>query len=395
MAQTTTRERLYAATGSSEVDDSAEAGRAAATEAMAGLAGRTPALIIIYTSVRYDLPTLLAAVRAVTGQNVPLVGATSSGHFARGDLTKPESGIAVLALTAGSYRFGIASVGGLSVDSHAAGTELARAARAAVQPDRPPHATLLLLADGLATQQEGLIRGIHSVIGAGVPVVGGGASDDRRLSKTFVFHDDQILTDTAVAVWIGSQRPIPVTVGHGWHPIGLPLLVTKVDGQVVHELAGRPARDVFEEHIRTGDIDELERVRPGGYYSTHAFGLIEPDGSYLVRGVYKDQEGQIRTFAPLPVYSAIEVVACEVEDLLDVSHRVAEQSVAGGDTSVLLVFSCVARLDVLQHRQEEEARRLQSAAGSVPIFGIYTYGEFARSTSVTGYHNATVAAVAL
>jgi hypothetical protein len=50
---------------------------------------------------------------------------------------------------------------------------------------------------------------------------------------------------------------------------------------------------------------------------------------------------------------------------------------------------------VLQQREEEEARRLQSAAGTVPIFGIYTYGEFARTTSATGYHNATVAAVAL
>jgi hypothetical protein len=139
----------------------------------------------------------------------------------------------------------------------------------------------------------------------------------------------------------------------------------------------------------------LERVRPGGFYSTHAFGLIEPDGSYLVRGVYKDQEGQIRTFAPLPVYSAVQVVACEEDELLDVSQKVAEQSVAGSDTSVLLVFSCVARLDVLQQREEEEARRLQSAAGPVPIFGIYTYGEFARTTSATGYHNATVAAVAL
>jgi hypothetical protein len=363
-------------------------------EAMAGLEGRTPTLIILYTSVRYDLPTLLANVRAVTGKDVPLVGATSSGHFRSGDLTKPARGVAVLAITAGPYRFGIASVSRLSADSHSAGAELARAARAAVGPDRPPHATLLLLADGLASQQEALIRGVHTVTGAAVPVVGGGASDDRRLSQTFVFHDDEILTDTAVAVWIGSHRPVPVTVGHGWHAISLPLLVTKVDGPVVHELAGRPAREVFEEHIRTGDPEETDAVRAGGYFATHAFGLIEPDGSYLVRGVYQDQEGQIRTFAPLPVYSAIQVVACEEDDLLNVSHTVAAQSV-GEDASVLLVFSCVARLDVLQQREDEEARRLQLAAGAVPIFGIYTYGEFARTTSATGYHNATVAAVAL
>ena len=67
---------------------------------------------------------------------------------------------------------------------------------------------------------------------------------------------------------------------------------------------------------------------------------------------------------------------------------------AGRDASVLLVFSCIARLDVLQERGAER-HRLQAAAGSVPIFGVYTYGEFARTTSVAGYHNSTVTAVAL
>jgi hypothetical protein len=162
----------------------------------------------------------------------------------------------------------------------------------------------------------------------------------------------------------------------------------------LREIAGRPARDVFEEHIRRGNRDELDLVRPGGYYSTHAFGLIEPDGSLLIRGVFMD-DGLIHTFAPLPVYSAIQIVSCDENDLLAVSHQVAEDSVAGRDASLLLVFSCIARLDALHERGGEEATRLQVAAGTVPVFGVYTYGEFARTTSVAGYHNSTVAAVAL
>jgi hypothetical protein len=103
----------------------------------------------------------------------------------------------------------------------------------------------------------------------------------------------------------------------------------------------------------------------------------------------------IHTFAPLPVYSAIQIVACDPDDLLAVSQDVAERSVAARDAKVLLVFSCIARLDVLQERGPEEATRLQRAAGNVPVFGVYTYGEFARTTSVAGYHNSTVTAVAL
>jgi hypothetical protein len=66
-----------------------------------------------------------------------------------------------------------------------------------------------------------------------------------------------------------------------------------------------------------------------------------------------------------------------------------------GGARVLLAFSCVARIDILRERAPEEAALMQKAAAHVPTFGFYTYGEFARSTSVSGYHNATIAALAL
>src|SRR5215469_3555311 len=239
MAEKLLAERLHAASGSSEAFDAEEAGRAAATQAMAGLKGAAAALVIVFASVRYALPTLIGSIRSVTG-DAPLVGETSAGHFRGSDLTQPARGVAVMALTAGPYRFGIASVGRLSEGGEAAGVELARSSRAALGPDRPAHATLLVFMDGLAPEQQALVGGMHKVTGAAVPVIGGAAADDRHLSGTFVFHDDRVLSDAAVAVWIGSASPLQVSVGHGWHAIGLPMLVTKVDGQIVYELAGRP-----------------------------------------------------------------------------------------------------------------------------------------------------------
>jgi hypothetical protein len=388
-------EQLHAASGASESDDAVEAGRTAAEQAMSKLDGRTPALVLVYPSVRYDLTKLLAAVRSVTG-DTPLAGASSCGHFCGAELIEPARGVAVLVLTAGRYQFGVASVGRLGADGAAAGERLARTARDAAGP-RTPYATVLLFSDGLAVEQQELVVGIHKVTGAAVPIVGGAAADDRRLRETFVLHEGSALTDGAVAVWIGSSHPVPITVGHGWHPVSLPMLVTKVDGQVVHEIAGRPARDVFEEYFRNGYVEATDPIRDSGYYSTHAFGLIEPDGSHLIRSVFLGQDGQVRTLAPLPVYSAIQIVECDEDSLLDMSERVVQRAVSGReqDMSVLLVFSCVARLDVLAERGAEEAGRLQAGAGTVPIFGIYTYGEFARTTSVAGYHNCTVAAVGL
>ena len=381
--------------GTSKLEDPAAAGRSAAAGALDGLVGQPPALVIVYTSTCYDLGALLTGITEVTG-SAPLVGATGCGLLHQGALTEPGEGVAVLALGPGRYRYGVASVTGLRADPVVAGTALARAARAAAGAHDLPHGTLLLLSDGLTGNPQGVLTGIHRVTGGSVPVVGGVASDDRELRQTFVFHGDRVLTDAAVGVWIGSDTPGNVIVGHGWTPRGLPMMVTEVDGPIVHTIAGRPALDVFREHIMRDDPgSDLLPPREGGWHTRHALGLLEPDGTQLIRGAFLDNDGALRTFSPLPPFSAVQVVSCTRDDIVAVADRVVEQALAGGPHSVLLVFSCVARLDILRDRAAEEAAVLQRAAGQVPIFGFYTYGEFARTTSVSGVHNATLAAIAL
>ena len=214
--------------------------------------------------------------------------------------------MAVLALSAGPYRFGVGAVTGVRDGAFTAGRTMARAARAAAGADPAPHAALMILADGLAGHHHALLAGAHKVIGAAVPVVGGAAADDRQLTRTWVFAGDRVLTDAAVGVWIASPWPLDAVAAHGWRPTGLPMLVTKVDGQVVLELGGRPAAEVFrscyhEHHPAEPDgsdcrcaccahaatrLEPPSRVRPReGYHSTHALGVIEtPTSSFLTSG---------------------------------------------------------------------------------------------------------------
>lgn len=398
------KDRVRVSVGTSEHDEASVAGRTAAAAALAELDGE-PALVLVYGSVRYDLPELLAGIRSITGK-AAMAGATTSGHFCNGEVTQPGRGVAVLALTAGPYRFGVASVDGLRTRGRAAGRTLARAAREAARGGSvpgsrsgshgSPHSAVMVFADGLAGNQQDLLWGLHKVAGAAVPIVGGAAADDRQLSRTSVFDGDRVLSDAAVAVWVDSPWPLPVVARHGWRAVSLPLLVTKVDGPIVHEIAGRPAAAVFREHFHDRELDqELGRVREPGYHSAHAFGLIEPDGTLLIRGAYLDDAGVLRTFCPLPTYAPVQIVSCTADDLLDVTEPVVRGATAGRDPSVVLAFSCVARLDVLRGRGVEEAARLQAAAGAASTFGFYTYGEVARTSSVTGFHNATLTAVAL
>lgn len=385
---------LLVGIGTSQADSPMEAGRDAATTALAALSGEPPALVIVFASVSYDLPALISSIRAVTG-SAPLVGATSCGQFHEGSYVPVGSGVQVLVLSAGRYRFGATSAQGLSAEPEATGRAVARGARLAAGGELPPHAALLLFTDGLAGNQRAVLNGIYAVAGAAVPVVGGSSADDRRFTGTFVFHDDQVLRDSAVAVWIASEQPLSVICKHGWLPRGLPMMVTNVEGANVREISGRPAMEVYREHAGDG----LEGSRPGVYsaaMASYPLGLIEPDGSYVIHAVrLGDTDDDLVSFNPLPPFAAVSVMTGQPDDLLAITEPLVADALRGRDARVLLTFSCAGRQDILLDRVPEEVVRLQAAAGDVPVFGFYTYGEFARTRSVAGCHNATIAALAL
>jgi hypothetical protein len=391
---------LKTATGTSGLDDAAQAGRAAAAEAMARLVaagipgGEAPSLVLVYASVKYDLPELLAGVRSVTG-SAPLAGSTSSGHFAAGTVAGPGEGVAVLLLSSGDYRFGVASARGMAADPEAVGTLVARGAKLAAGGVRDrPYAAMILLTDGLGGDQQAVLTGVHRVAGAAVPVVGGAAADDRQLQRTSVFHDGEVLSDAAVGIWVGSLRPLVVTSAHGWKAITLPLLITQSEGRVISEIGGRPASDVYHEFAAQALV---KPTIPGGpiWQASYALGLIEPDGSHLVRGVYLTEGGPIHTFTPVAPYSAVQIMTADPESMMAVVEGVVEDALVYGDETVVLAFNCIARMDVLGDAYPEEVARMTKAAGDAVCFGMYTYGEFARSQGVGGVHNATLTTLAL
>jgi hypothetical protein len=389
-----TGSRLRAGTGISVEQDAKIAGRQAAMAALGELEGAEPALVIVYAAVKYDLVSLLGAVRSVTG-SAPLVGATTAGHFASGRLVKGKSGVAVLAMTSGPYRFGVASAADIGNDLDAAGQALARASRAAAGSTLP-NGAVLLLADGLVGDHQQLVKGIYRVTGPGIPTVGGAAGDDWRMTDTFVFHDDRVLEHGAVAVWIASEDPGAVAVGHGWSAASVPMLVTRAEGTQIIEIAGRPAGEVYAEVLNCG-----EQPKAGGAASgdpvLHPLGLLQPDGSVVIRiPTFHGVDQPLRTFAPVPAGCAIQVMSGSPESLLEQIPVVARAALRGcRDPGVLLAFSCCSRYLSLGERISEEPPLIQAAVEGVPTFGFYTYGEFARCNGVLGLHNATLTALAL
>ncbi len=386
--------KVRAGTGASTADEADEAGRAAAREAVAALAGDAPALLIVFTTPRYDLPALLAGIRSVTGE-AHLIGATTSGEMVQGQFMGYGAGVVVLALSGGGYRFGVASASHIKDRMDQAGQEIARASRA--EAGASPHAAVLLLADALLGDLQQLAQGVYRITGPKVGIVGGAAGDELKFIATYVFHDDQVVEEGAVALWIASDHPIPVVTRHGWEPVGVPLLVTRAEGTTVMELGGRPAVTAYEEQLGLG-LGELSTEDFWGTSINHPFGLLQCDGSTVIRVARaKTQEGTLRIQGCVPpAGSAVQVMTGNADTLLAVVDEVVHTALEGHpEPGVLLAFSCAARAQIFHDRTPEEAERLQAAAGAVPTLGFYCCGEFARTVGVLATHNATLTALAL
>ena len=362
--------------------------------AVAPLAGEKAALVIVFTSPRYDLPALLAGIRSVTG-DAPLVGATGSGEIVHGEYLGFGEGVGVMALTAGPYRFGIASGSHIRADLDQAGQTITRASQEAA--GESPHAAVLLLTDSMLGDLQQFVQGVYRIAGPKVAMVGAGAGDEQKFIRTLVFHNDEVVQEGAVVVWIASAHPLHVVTQHGWRPIGVPLIVTRVAGTEIVELNGRPAADAYEEQLGLSP-GQLSADKFWGTSIRHPFGLIQQDNSTVIRVARaKTPQGTLRIQGCVPpTGSAVQVMEGSADSLMAIADPVIAESLhANPEAAVVLTFSCAARAMIFGSRVGEEARLMQHAAEPVRTFGFYCCAEFARTAGVLGTHNATLTALAL
>jgi len=109
-------------------------------------------------------------------------------------------------------------------------------------------------------------------------VVGGAAGDEGKFQATHVGEPERRSgSDMAAAVHIFGRTPFGVGIGHGLEATTAKMRVTRAKGNVVHEIDGRPAFAVYEEHARKRRRDARTR---------------EPAGEYLTRQRAGDHRGR-------------------------------------------------------------------------------------------------------
>ncbi|HEY3586347.1 MAG TPA: FIST N-terminal domain-containing protein [Myxococcaceae bacterium] len=346
---------------------------------------------MVFCSQSHDLPALVAGINARSG-GVPLIGCTTAGEIST--TGSHEASVVVTALGGDGFEIETAVASGASRNLRAAG---ARVARCLPLPGDRPYRALLLLTDGLAGDQQEIIRGAYGVLGAGVPLVGGCAGDDLNMARTFQLHGDQVLTDAVVAAGIASSAPLGIGVRHGWRPAGEPMLVTRSGGNRVSTLDDRPALDVYLDRLCVVGPARSSRELFSRLSLTHPLGLSHrpgEEGQVRFIGGADFAERSLHSIAEVPQGGLVWIMEGDAQSVLDATDAACGDSLAGLDGRAplgMLAFDCIARRGVLGDRGiRREVDRLAAVAGGAPVAGFYTYGEIARTRGVRGFHNQTL-----
>jgi hypothetical protein len=257
-------------------------------------------------------------------------------------------------------------------DSFAVGARLA----AALPGEGLAH--VFVLSDGLHVNGSELAAGLASALPPGVNVTGGLAGDADRFAETLV-HAGGISAPHRVGVvgFYGEGLRVGYGSMGGWEAFGPERRVTRAQGNVLYELDGRSALDLYKQYLGP----HAERL-PASALLFPLSVRRGPGHESLVRTVLAvDEAEHSMTFAgDVPEGWTVRLMRTNFDNLVDGASTAATACVEGGGPAAqLAVFiSCVGRKLVLKQRIEEELDAAIHVLGpAATTTGFYSYGELA------------------
>lgn len=221
----------------------------------------------------------------------------------------------------------------------------------------------------------------------GLPVIGGMASGARAPGGTRLVIDGRIRTDGAVGVLLGPSAQVTTAVSQGCRPIGFPWMVTGAEGNVIHDLAGKPPLERLEA-LAQGSLSarEVALVNQGGL---HVGRVIDEhkasfgSGDFHIVGI----RGADRRTGAIALNAMIETGATVQFHLRDASsadeelrrllseRQPTEQGAEGSRTAAALLFTCNGRGTRMFAHPHHDASIIAELLGEIPLGGFFAAGE--------------------
>lgn len=313
-----------------------------------------------------------------------LIGCTTGGEIAALDVHDGTIVATAIEFASTAVKFAATKVA-LGKSSFTLGAELAAAL------PRAGLSNVFLLSDGTEVNGTELVAGVHSILGREICLTGGLAGDGANFRMTKVGLDANPEAGKIVALGFYGER---IRIGYGsvggWDAIGPARTITRAVGNMLFDLDGKPALDLYKHYLGA----EAARLPASALlFPLRIYPKDRPEASLVRTVVGVDAAKNAMIFAgTIPEGHIAQVMIGNFDHLIAGAGNAARKA-AIPDADLAILVSCIGRKLLLGQRIGDEVEAVAEVLGAdCCTTGFYSYGEIApmENLPICDLHNQTM-----
>jgi small ligand-binding sensory domain FIST len=228
---------------------------------------------------------------------------------------------------------------------------------------------------------EGWLRSWNEAY-APAPVVGGLASGELQAQQTQVYLNGEVFEEGGVAVSVSGAVKLVGVISQGCTPIGDTWTLTRVERNLIQQIANRPAYQVLADTVENLSPEERRRAR-GNLFIGLAINEYREEfrrGDFLVRNLLDvDPQSGVLAVGALPrpgqtIQFQRRDASAAQEDMETLFRRVREE-LAGATIYGGCLCTCNGRGKQLFDQPHHDAQMVQQYFGPLGLTGFFGHGE--------------------
>lgn len=240
----------------------------------------------------------------------------------------------------------------------------------------------LVLSDGLQINGSDLVRGLTEYLPKEVTITGGLSGDGDRFEETLVLMNGQAEKGVISLLGFYGDR---IKIGYGslggWDPFGPERLITRSEGNVLYELDGKSALELYKRYLG----EHAKGLPATGLLFPLSLRTSEGETGVVRTILSINEEDQSMTFAgDVPEGDYARLMKANFDRLIDGATgaaKICHEAIGSSSPDLAILISCVGRKMVLKQRIEEEVEGVRDILGYRTVLtGFYSYGEISPFT---------------
>jgi len=249
---------------------------------------------------------------------------------------------------------------------------------------------ILVLSDGQLVNGSELVKGLQENFSDNILITGGLAGGNELSGQAIVGLNEVPYPGRIVLVAFYGDIILNYGSVCGGTPFGPERLITKSEKNVLYELDGKPALDIYKLYLG----DEANHLPASAYLFPICIGPVSSVNT-VVRSVQSINEAEksLRFVGNIPRGYYARFVQIQSNKLVEGATEAAKNASGNSTPELAILISCIGRKLVLSQRVEEEVEAVKAVLGSnVVLTGFYSNGEICPllNTSKSELHNQTM-----